>query len=191
MSQIIFHLMVTLALLWSAWSDWRTRHVPFPLMWGMLCIGIAVAVWRTSFWIVSAVSAAAVVSSLPFFPSHARRLLASVMLFGSPLVPDQSEALIVLLIGLFWLTYETSAVGGADVVIALSLLTLFPTLAFIILLLTSWTIVSGLGWLARRFAPSSALARSVPLVVALALAGLIQLWVPFLFAVYQGLALAL
>lgn len=191
MSHGMANLALTLILLWSAWSDWRTRHVPYPLMWGLLGVGIGMALWRKDFWIAGAVSIAATTSSLPIIPSHARRLLASLMLFSSPLTPDKSQALVILLIGLFWQAYEAGAVGGADAVIALSLLALFPTLAFILILFTSWSLVSGLGWLARRLAPSSAFAKTVPLVVALALAGLIQLWAPSLFAVYQGLSMAL
>lgn len=191
MSQIIFHLMVTLALLWSAWSDWRTRHVPYPLLWGLLAIGAGSALWRGQWWLVSAIAVATLTSSLIFLPAAMRRSLAGLLLFSGACIPDRLQALIVILIALFWLAYESGWIGGADAVIALSLLALFPTPMFVASLLISWGGLSALGWLARRLAPSSAFAKTVPLVVALALAGFIQLWAPFLFAVYQGLSIPL
>ncbi len=135
MLDLICRLALTIALGCGAYVDWRTMRVPFPLMWSVLIVGVAVAAFHQQWIVVTAAVAAAVISSLPFLSAHLRIGLAAG--FGLVTVARfayQPVAVTVIAICLVWLLFEFNFVGGADATIAIGLLAMFHSAAFVGLL---------------------------------------------------------
>ncbi len=136
MLDLISRLALTAALGCAAYVDWRTMRVPFPLMWSILIVGVVVAAFHQQWIVVIVAVAAAVISSLPFVPVHARFGLAvglaGVSLFFAS--TDRDVAVTAIVICFIWLLFEFDFIGGADATIAIGLLAMFHSAAFVALL---------------------------------------------------------
>lgn len=165
------------ALGWAAWCDWRTRRVPFPLLWGLWGCGVISAVLSRHWTVAIGAGMAGVLSSCPKLSLNGRRVVAIAVLSASAMVSERGTAVALALIGLFWLAFETHLVGGADAGIAIGLLAWAPTLPFALTLVCTWAVFSGWAWFARR-----RVGQTAPLVVALASAGVLYGWGAFFFA---------
>lgn len=176
---MLFKVGLTILLARAAWSDWRTRRVPHPLMWLLLVVGVGATVLTRHWPVTGAAILAVVFSSLPFVSASVRRGVSGLLIISGWLIPDPGQAIACSLIGVFWLAYEMGAIGGiggADSTIAIGLLALFPTPIFASVLLVAWVGLSVISLVIRRLRPDNSLARNVPLVLALAFAGIGYVW---------------
>ena len=111
----------------GATVDWRTTRVPFPLMWSVLIVGVAVAAFHQQWIVVIVAVAAAVISSVPLLPAHLRIGLAAGFSLGFVWLATDQPAVVVTVIAIcfVWLLFEFNFVGGADATIAIGLLAMF------------------------------------------------------------------
>ncbi len=136
MFDLISRLALTAALGYAAYVDWRTMRVPFPLMWSILIAGAAVAAFEGQWLALMVALAAAVISSLPFVqPFHRRALATSLIgMFSLYQWNGHDGAETALVICVVWMLFELNFIGGADATIAIGLLAMFHTVAFVELL---------------------------------------------------------
>ena len=137
MLDLIFRLALTAALGYAAYVDWRTMRVPFPLMWSILIVGVVVAAFERQWTVVIVAVAAAVISSLAFLAVVYLRIALIIGIgFSVWLATDQTDAVTATVIAIcfVWLLFEFNLVGGADATIAIGLLAMFHSAAFVALL---------------------------------------------------------
>ncbi len=136
MFDLISRFALTAALGYAAYVDWRTMRVPFPLMWSILIAGAAVAASERQWLALTVAVAAAVISSLPFVHTYHRRALATSLIgmFSVYHWTGHDGAETALAICVVWMLFELNFIGGADATIAIGLLAMFHTVAFVELL---------------------------------------------------------
>lgn len=136
---LLWRLALTSVLVYAAWCDWRTRTVPFPLMWALFALGVGGAFYQMQ-WVVGVMALlAGLISSAPHVPATLRRA-GPLVLLGATLTlnpsPDVLSA-IALIAGAWWL-WEAHLIGGADATFTVALAALFPTVLFAQWVLIAW-----------------------------------------------------
>ena len=202
----ISRLALTAALGYAAYVDWRTMRVPFPLMWSILIVGVAVAAFERQWTVVIVAVAAAVISSLTFLTVPYLRIALIIGIgFSVWLATDQTDVVTATVIAIcfVWLLFEFNLVGGADATIAIGLLAMFHSAAFVALLALMTLTGSLLMLIARyRLGAGRVLLRTathiwtgvptaqdleqngMPAVWKIALAGVLFAWMPTFLHLY-------
>jgi hypothetical protein len=176
---LLVALPLTISLGVAAWQDWHARRLDYGFRILLFVTLLLAAMLHSVWWLAALVLGITLISSLDFVRPEQHRACAYGLMVVALSAGDLTPAL--LLMGLHWLAYENKWIGGADASLTLGLLALFPTPAFVVSVLVAWMLCCLLGLVAKRWWPTTELARSVPLLVALASATSFYLWLWPLF----------